>query len=358
MKYTIPCYKLAILFLSSCTPFGRSDDALRSRLVPAEEFSKSVKDGESDKFSIFRVADPENNMATKQVGIDERRGQLGKAKENGGIERNLQEPTLRSQGELPGTSFNENTATHPYAKQGLTLQHSIELPTRQWNEDELNGTLAQDKDSATGRLENASLQSTPGPRTSVPMTSNPSLWPDEGQGASLFRDIRALQPMDVLTIIINESSEGNKKADTNTESKFTLKAAISKLFGIETKKFAANNTALDPTDLINASTEDKFEGTGETTRSGSLKARISALVIEVLPNGILRVEGTKIVSVNSEEEVMVISGLVRPRDVDASNQVDSSRVANMRIDFYGKGVVADHQEPGWGERLFQALWPF
>ena len=80
--------------------------------------------------------------------------------------------------------------------------------------------------------------------------------------------------------------------------------------------------------------------------------------MEVLPNGLLRIEGSKIISVNSEEEIMVISGLVRQRDVLATNEVASSRIANMRIDFYGQGVVADKQSPGWGARIFDTIWPF
>src|SRR5262249_3697406 len=114
----------------------------------------------------------------------------------------------------------------------------------------------------------------------------------------------------------------------------------------------------DPANLINAETHQKYEGDGETKREGTLKARISAVILEVLPNGLIRLEGTKIVSVDHEEEIMVISGLARPRDIDAGNQIDSSRIANMRIDFYGRGVVAEHTFPGWGARLLRYVWPF
>jgi len=82
------------------------------------------------------------------------------------------------------------------------------------------------------------------------------------------------------------------------------------------------------------------------------------VIMEVLPNNLLRVEGTKIISINDEAEVMVISGLVRQRDINSNNQVRSSRIANMRIDFYGRGVVADQQKGGWGMKIFQAIWPF
>ena len=63
-------------------------------------------------------------------------------------------------------------------------------------------------------------------------------------------------------------------------------------------------------------------------------------------------------SINSEEEIMVVSGLVRQRDITADNKVDSNRIANMRIDFYGHGNLSEAQSPGWGARLFGYVWPF
>jgi flagellar L-ring protein precursor FlgH len=82
------------------------------------------------------------------------------------------------------------------------------------------------------------------------------------------------------------------------------------------------------------------------------------MVVEVLPNGILRIEGEKITSVNQEEQIIVISGLVRPFDIGPNNEVDSSRIANMRIDFYGKGTVSESQHGGWLGRTLRTLWPF
>ena len=81
------------------------------------------------------------------------------------------------------------------------------------------------------------------------------------------------------------------------------------------------------------------------------------MVVEVLPSGILRIEGEKIVAVNNEDEVMVISGLVRPEDVTSANEVRSSKVANMRIDYFGQGTVGDAQNGGWFSRILRRFWP-
>lgn len=189
-------------------------------------------------------------------------------------------------------------------------------------------------------------------------TGNPSLWPAAGNSSLLASDFRAKQPMDIITILINERSEGSKEADTEADAEFTLQAALTEFFGFETRSLADNFESLDPTSLIDTSTTLEYAGEGETNRSGTLTGTISAVIMEVLPNGLLRVEGTKILAVNNEEEIMVLSGLVRSRDISASNQVDSSRIANMRIDFYGRGIIADQQNPGWGYKLFKMLWPF
>ncbi len=148
-----------------------------------------------------------------------------------------------------------------------------------------------------------------------------------------------------------------KTTKANSEGSFSIVAGIAALLGFETG-WESNNEGLSADNLVSASTESKFEGKGEMKREGAMKAKLSAVILEVLPNGLLRVEGTKIVAVDKEEEVMVVSGLVRQRDIDAQNQVESNRIANMRIDFYGRGLLADQQSPGWAAQIITKVWPF
>lgn len=188
-----------------------------------------------------------------------------------------------------------------------------------------------------------------------------SLWRESRGNNDLFRDVRAWQPMDLLTILVVERAEGKKEADTELKSNSSVTAAISKLFGLETQvrlNTDQGKTPIDPTALIDAQASSQFKGEGETNRKDELTASISAMVVEVLPSGILRVEGQKIIAVNSEEQVMAISGLVRPRDINSRNEVNSSQIANMRIDYFGKGVVDDSQHGGWLSNLFRRFWPF
>ncbi len=350
---------------------GAQEYPLQKRLIPAEEFARTAKDGGIRDYSIFRVAEEDENARLVPIRSNERSLIAGTAAP---VSPEGAAPEFARAALNTGTQMLEPTPvanTEPaaaaggdarYLSQGFQLKRTLGAPET---------SFVSDGDVAGGRTPNNAYRQLPRPPqlpqlppgSSSPyatgqMTHNPSLWPDESQGATLFTDFRAFQSMDVITITINESSVGSKKTKTNSEGKFDLLAGISNFFGLETKSWSSNNEGLSPEALISATTENKFEGKGETKREGALKAQISAVILEVLPNGLMRVEGTKIVSVDKEEEVMVISGLVRARDVNSQNQVESNRIANMRIDFYGRGILGEQQSPGWGARLFNKIWPF
>lgn len=189
-----------------------------------------------------------------------------------------------------------------------------------------------------------------------------SLW-RETRSLNLVRDVRAFLPMDLITIVVQENAEGKREADTDVKQNSSMSASLSALLGLDDTIIKSNpqilsgdNTTL--ANILNTKFASEFKGEGETTRKGSLKGKISAMIVEVLPSGVLRVEGEKILSVNNEDEIMVISGLIRPEDVTSNNEVSSSKLANMRIDYYGQGTVGDAQVGGWASRFLRRLWPF
>ena len=184
-----------------------------------------------------------------------------------------------------------------------------------------------------------------------------SLWRESRVANEVYRDFRAWQPMDIVTIVINEVSIGRHDADTEVKSKSEYFAAIENFLGLEEQTQQWNHPP-DLSSLIKAQTKDDFKGEGQTNRQAQLTARIAAVVAEVLPSGLLRVEGEKIISVNNEEQVMVLSGLVRPRDISSDNEVLSSKIAQMRVDYYGKGTVGEAQYGGWLGRILRIIWPF
>jgi flagellar L-ring protein precursor FlgH len=184
-----------------------------------------------------------------------------------------------------------------------------------------------------------------------------SLWRESQSGNEPFRDFRAWQAMDLLTIVVSEQSLGQQLANTEVKSKSQYLAAIENFLGLESQTKEWSHPP-DLTSLIQAQTQNDFRGEGRTLRQAQLNARISAVVAEVLPSGLLRIEGEKIIAVNNEEQVMIISGLVRQRDINSNNEVNASQIAQVRIDYYGRGTVGEAQYGGWLSRLLRILWPF
>jgi flagellar L-ring protein precursor FlgH len=188
--------------------------------------------------------------------------------------------------------------------------------------------------------------SAPGPGASG------SLWRADHAANYPFLDVRPRFPGDLLTVVISEETEGEKDADTALESSSSISASVQEFFGIPTVG------SIDPSNVVTAESARSFDGSGETSRSASLSGRITVTVTAVEPNGNLQVAGQKTVTLNSEEEYVVLRGVVRPEDIDGNNEVASWRLADARIDFFGSGVVANQQRPGLGYTLLDWLWPF
>ena len=107
-----------------------------------------------------------------------------------------------------------------------------------------------------------------------------------------------------------------------------------------------------------ATKKNSFDGSGTTSRSGQVKAIVPALVRKVLTNGNLFVEGHRVILVNDEEYHFYISGVVRSIDIDQNNSIDSTKIADAEIEFTGRGVVSEKQNPGWLARALDWIWPF
>ncbi|WP_447962248.1 flagellar basal body L-ring protein FlgH [Nitrospira sp. Ecomares 2.1] len=181
-----------------------------------------------------------------------------------------------------------------------------------------------------------------------------SLWDPENGRAFMFEDRRAGRIGDIVVVQIVEQHRGSKKANTKADRDSSLSAGVSGgLFGINTltQKFAEYFN-------IDAGTSHEFEGDGSTSREDTLTGTIAANVIEVFPNGDLRIRGKREVTVNSETQTMTIKGIVRRIDLDTENMVLSSKVADAEISYTGLGVVDDVQRPGWATRIFDWITPF
>lgn len=184
-----------------------------------------------------------------------------------------------------------------------------------------------------------------------------SLWRDHVSGNQPFADVSARYPGDLLTIVVTEDDSGEKTADTQTERESNVFAAIQQFFGLP-QQLQEKNPDIDPTQLIQAQSSWDYDGGGATSRKGKLSARITVEVKAIAPTGNLWVQGDKIVSVNNEDQHIVLSGWVRPADINARNEIESTRMADARIEYYGRGPVGRLQRPGWGLAVLDYVWPF
>ncbi|HET6674110.1 MAG TPA: flagellar basal body L-ring protein FlgH [Nitrospiraceae bacterium] len=192
-----------------------------------------------------------------------------------------------------------------------------------------------------------------------PPKTTGSLWQEENGRAYLYEDLRAMRVGDIITIKIAEKHKGSKSADTSAERDSTISNSLSGgamgYLGIPGIRLGAEATrGLG----IDASAKNKFGGKGATNREDTLTGTISAIVTQVMPNGDLRVEGRREVTVNSERQIMVIGGVVRRVDVDTKNTVQSTAIADAKIEYSGLGVVDDVQRPGWLVRILDWIYPF
>jgi len=184
-----------------------------------------------------------------------------------------------------------------------------------------------------------------------------SLWREDAPLTAMFSDQKARTVGDIITIRISESSDATNEASTETDRSSSLGAGIDSFFGAE-NRYVSTDPFFNPFSKVAGGVESEFEGTGKTKRSGDLNAYITALVTQVLPNGNLVVRGSREVLINNENQVIQLTGVVRPRDIDADNQVLSTYVADARISYSGSGVVDDRQKPGWLTNIVMAVWPF
>ncbi len=184
-----------------------------------------------------------------------------------------------------------------------------------------------------------------------------SLWRENAPLISMFEDQKARTVGDIVTIKITESSTASNSASTATDRTSSLSASVDAFFNAE-KRFPSDQPFFNPFSKVAGGLESEFQGNGATQRSGDLNAYITAKVTQVLPNGNLVVTGSREVLINNENQIIELTGVVRPRDIDAANQVLSTYVADAKISYSGTGVINDRQKPGWLTGLVLKVWPF
>ena len=174
-----------------------------------------------------------------------------------------------------------------------------------------------------------------------------------GYDNRLFEDHTARRVGDILTVTLNERTQSNKGASSqdSKDDKVSITAPILGLLGLGLLGSADMNAELQ--------SSKAFKGKGKTDQSNQLNGAISVTVVEVLPNGNLKIRGEKRVTLNQGDEFVRLSGIVRPVDITPANTILSDRIADATFMYTGEGALADASTKGWLSRVLNSAWfPF
>ena len=169
-----------------------------------------------------------------------------------------------------------------------------------------------------------------------------------GQQMELFADLKARRVGDVLTIVLNESTNASKNAITKTAKTTTVANSAPTLFG--------QSMTIKGAPILSATLNgaDSFDGEGSSTQSNSLAGSLTVTVVDVQANGNLVVQGDKTLKLNQGDEFVHISGVIRTADIATNNTVTSDKLADAKISYSGKGVVDSSNRVGWLARFFNS----
>jgi flagellar L-ring protein precursor FlgH len=186
---------------------------------------------------------------------------------------------------------------------------------------------------------------------------------DVRNNISLFEDYRARRVGDILTVLLEEETDGEKESETSISKSSETAIANPTLFGTTPQFNLPSQLPLANTSnnslAFDLSSENAFDGQGDSDLKNKLTGNISVSVVEILPNGNMVIRGEKVITINQGNEYIRVSGIVSPRDIGYDNSVSSIRIADAQIAYVGDGPTNDANVMGWLSRFFvSALMPF
>lgn len=194
----------------------------------------------------------------------------------------------------------------------------------------------------------------PMPKPEVASYNPNSLWRNGSR--AFFKDQRAHQVGDLLTVTVNITDKANIENDTQRSRTNKEDSGITDFIGAKT--LGAQAQKVLPGRILTADSTASSEGKGSVDRKEALQTNVAAVVTQVLPNGNLVVEGKQEIRVNFEIRELIVAGIVRPEDIQSDNTIDSTKIAQARIAYGGRGQIMDVQQPRYGQQVMDVLLPF
>ena len=181
-----------------------------------------------------------------------------------------------------------------------------------------------------------------------------SLW--TGGPSSLLGDRRAAERGDILTVVIEIDDRAEFSNSSSRSRSAGESMGIDNLFGLPQSRTLPGGATLN--EAVDLGSTSDFAGDGAIRRRERLTLQVAATVVEVMPNGALRIEGTQEVRINNEVRVLLVTGFVRPEDITRQNQITYEKIASARISYGGRGQITDVQQPRIGQQIADIVLPF
>jgi flagellar L-ring protein FlgH len=181
-----------------------------------------------------------------------------------------------------------------------------------------------------------------------------SLWRTGSR--AFFKDQRAARVGDILTIKVNVTDKANLNNETKRSRKNEEEFGVPNLFGVESN--AKLLVGATPESLLKATSDTSSGGAGSVQRTEQVNTSVAAVVTQVLPNGNMVIEGKQEIRINFEVRELIVAGVVRPEDIESDNTIISSKIAQARIAYGGRGQITDVQQPRYGQQFLDIVLPF
>lgn len=183
-----------------------------------------------------------------------------------------------------------------------------------------------------------------------------SLW--SGARQSLLGDRRAVTRGDILTVVIEIDERAEISNNSLRERSGSETLGLPQLFGLPQYLDKRLPEGATMANAVSISSSGESSGRGSVKRNEKLTLRVAATVTDVLPNGVLAIEGSQQLRVNFELRELLVSGFVRPEDISRKNEVTYDKIAAARISYGGRGQITAVQRPRYGQRILDKVMPF
>lgn len=198
--------------------------------------------------------------------------------------------------------------------------------------------------------------SLPMPTPQVAEDNPNSLW--RAGAKEFFKDIRAKEIGDIVTVKLALDDSAKLENKTEREREDSEDTNVTTLLGLEAEFADVLPQAVNPASLLSFDNEHETSGDGEIDRAETISLTFAAVVTQILPNGSLVIVGRQEIRVNAELRELMVTGVVRPSDINSDNTISHEKIAEMRVAYGGRGTLSQLQQPRWGTQIWDIIFPF